>query len=185
MRIIVDEPKFKELIEERLKLKTPLLIQQMASNVVANVAAEGRRSEQLGAGRLLKMGRWQRTVKNGVVKEGVMSRWDPKVGWVSTSFTTSTGPFRMASFAWERAKKPNSKRADYTNQLANLWAYPTKPYSKRSPFVGQGPRFKQWQEGERRDARYAWSKTESILRQAVPTAVIRTEHKFSEELKKI
>lgn len=168
---------------EGMTIKLPTVLRRMAFNVDANVAAEGRLKEQRTANRL-NMGRPQRKGFFSIAK--VRSKWDPKVGWVSTSRLAAKGGtgFRMASFGWERAKK-NAVTAPYSSQLANLWHRPTKPYRGKSPLVGTPGHLMRWQRGQRRDARYDWSSVYHILASMAPKAVARTEAQFAKELENL
>ena len=115
----------------------------------------------------------------------VFSRWDPKVGWVSTSRMAAKGGtgFRMASFGWERAKKA-SVTAPYSNQLANLWHRETDPYMRNSPIVGRPGKLTMWREGARRPVRYNWSTAYNILASVEDVAIARTEKQFQPKLDK-
>lgn len=163
-------------VYDTMKVKTELVARKMAQNVIANTGSIGRLREQNHPG--LALGQWQHTVRKGVVMEGFFTQRS-KAGWVSTRYNTSTGPFRMASFAWELARRPKSARAGYTSQLANLWAYPTKPYTTNSPFVGRvGRRRTFWQAGMSRPAKYNWTRTEQIMSESVAPAIDRTVRKY-------
>ena len=178
---------------ESMTIKLPSVLRRMAFNVDANVAAEGRLKEQqtntsrggsAGKGQKIRMGLRQRKGFFSIPK--VRSKWDPKVGWVSTSRSAAKGGtgFRMASFGWERAKK-GSVTAPYSSQIANLWHRETNAYKGRSPLVGTPGHYGRWQRGERRDARYDWSSVYHILASMAPKAVARTEAKFAKELESL
>ena len=162
-------------LTEGMTIKVPHILRKMAFNVDANVASMGRRYEQAHANDL-EMGRMQ---KKGDGPFRIRSKWDPSVGWVSTSRSAGKGGtgFRMASFAWERVRK-SKVTAPYSNQLANLWANETKPYSSRSPIVGQPERLKVWSRGERRPSRYNWSVTYNILAGMRDKAIEKTAAEF-------
>jgi len=188
MRLEFDDGRFNELIQKRLKIKAPLLIEEMAMNVIGNVAAEGRKKEQQTS-TSLKLGAFQHTVrrrKGGTVEviDGVNLRMT-KAGFVSTRFNTSTGPFRMASFSWELARKPKTKQAGYTNQLANLWHRPSKPYRWQSPEVGQPGNLMSWGVGARRPVRYSWANVARQLEASRPKAVDMTSKKYAREFEKL
>lgn len=164
----------------------------MAFNVDANLASEGRikeeqknlaRTGESGKGQKLRMGLQQRKGFWSLPK--VRSEWDPKVGWVSTTRSAAKGGtgYRMASFGWERAKK-YAVTAPYSNQMANLWHRPTKPYRGTSPLVGTPGHYMRWRRGERRDARYNWSTVYSTLAALQGSAIARTEAQYSGELEK-
>ena len=172
---------FDELLK-KLHVVLPAMARQMAFNVDANVAAEGRRKEQREANKL-HMGQPQRKGGNGY---RIYSEWDSKVGWVSSTRQAAKGDtgFRMASFSWETRKR-YAVTAPYTNQLANLWARETKPYSRRSPVVGQRGMTRVWRQGERRPVRYSWTSVYAALAQSVGGAIARTDQKFSAELEKV
>lgn len=181
IKIRFNETGMKEVMD-LMKIKAPVMVEKLAMNVVANVAAIGRKEEQQGSG--VTLGVAQHTVRKGVVDEGVFTR-QSRAGFVSTRFTTSTGPFRMASFGWELARRPKTKRAGYTNQLANLFAFPAH-YDMDSPFVGQkGGRYKQWKAGEDRPARYNWTRTEQIMQDSVGPAIARTMAEWGPRLKEL
>ena len=192
MRIVIDKVEWKALINERLKIKAPLLIEKMAYNVIANTAAEARTREQSNSN-TLELGHIQHTVRRR--KDGILEVIDRRMlkpsaaGWVSTTRTSRTGnPFRMSSFSWERERKPSVKRAEYTNQLANLWYRQTKPYSGQSPFVGRGSdpkRWRSWAAGSSRDARYNWSSVAAVIAAAAEAGITRTEIQFDRFLKEI
>ena len=185
--VVIDEKKYKALIDQ-FRIEYPRLAAKMNTNVVANVAAEGRKAEMQSAHQL-KMGQFQIKPKNGIYATKQFSRWDEHVGWVSTSRGAGNGKsgFRMGSFAWERSnRKKMTTTAAYTNQLANLWANETKPYSVDSPFVGRvGTSGRIWKAGQRRDSRYSWSTVESSMRNAISGAIKTTEAKFKERLEEI
>ena len=175
---------FEELLE-KLHVVLPSMARRMAFNVDANIAAEGRKAEQqdLGANKL-QMGQPQRKWGR---KYLVRSKWDPKVGWVSTTRQAAKGGtgFRMASFAWEVRRKKTAVTAPYTSQLANLWSHQTKPYKSDSPIVGQEKHTRVWKKGDTRPAKYNWSRVYSVLASSVSGAIARTDAQFSAEMEKI
>lgn len=180
MRIIVDQKEMQALVNS-LKVKAPVVIEEMANNVLGNTAAEGRKSEQ-ATSHSLQLGVSQHTVRRskklGVrVLDGVFLKRS-KQGWVSTRYNTSNGPFRMASFSWELAKKPKTKQIGYTSQLANLWHRPSKPYRWASPEVGRPGELMSWRAEERRPVKYSWSSVRKSLEQSIPGAITRTENKY-------
>ena len=191
MRIKLDQPEWQRVIKA-LKIKVPLIIDQMAYNVIANTAAEARQNEQETAHDLI-LGAYQHTVrrrKSGEIE--VIDRTNLKktnAGWVSTTRTSSkTGAFQMSHFSWERARTKHVKVADYTNQLANLWHRPTKPYRADSPEVGRGTypdNWISWRAGGRRPARYDWSAVGQSIKNAIVPAVAKTEKRFDKLLKEI
>ena len=166
-----------------LTIKAPTIMRKMAFNVDANIASEGRIKEEQRnlSGSRLRMGLPQRKGFWSLAK--VRSKWDPKVGWVSTSRSAGKGGtgFRMATFGWERTKK-FAVTAPYSNQMANLWHRPTKPYRGNSPLVGTPGHYMRWRKGARRDARYSWATTYSTLASLQGNAIARTEAQFSKEL---
>lgn len=177
-RLVFNDENFKSLIK-RIKTKVPVVMREVADSVLANTAAEARRDEQASA-HSLKLGRWQHTVrkrKDGQreVIEGVNLKRS-KAGWVSTRYNTSTGPFRMASFTWELARRPSTREVSYTSQLANLWSHPTKRYESRSPKVGRQKPFMQWSKGAVRPTRYAWTSLQGVFSKHIPSAVIKAEN---------
>ena len=180
---------FKELTD-LLEFKTPTALRKMAFNVDANIASAGRLVEERrmtarggssGKGQPLRMGLPQRKGFWSLPK--VRSKWDPNVGWVSTSRMAGKGGtgFRMASFGWERVKK-NTVTAPYSNLLANLWHRRTLPYRKKSPLVGTPGNYMRWKAGWQRDARYDWSATYGILVSMQDQAIAKALVKFSKEL---
>lgn len=179
MSVIIPDADMKKVMN-LMKIKLPSEITKASQTAIAKVAVEGRKIEQKTANKL-EMGKWQQRGD----KTGVFSRWT-NAGWVSTRRINKNGnPFRMASFAWERVKKQKSTAAFYTSQLANLWANPTKPYSSRSPWVGQRGRQKQWKVGESRPSKYNWSQTESAIRSAIPAGIARAEEEVQKRLNAI
>lgn len=187
-----DDKQFKELLDY-LKLEYPRLAAKMSSNLVGNIASQGRKAEMRTANKL-QMGQMQIKPKNNIPRPAKQySKWDTDVGWVSTSRMAGNGKsgFRMGSFAWERASRhKRTSTAAYSNMLANLWGHETKPYSSKSPLVGRpgtGPfgEGKSWKAGEVRDARYQWSTVIGSMRTAVTTSIARTEDKFKERLENI
>ena len=170
-------------ILDGLTIKVPSLLRKMAYNVDANLASEGRIKEEKAnlSGSRLRMGLQQR--KGFWSLPRVRSEWDPKVGWVSTTRAAGKGGtgYRMASFGWERAKK-YAVTAPYSNQMANLWHRPTKPYRGTSPLVGTPGHYMRWRQGSRRDARYNWSITYSTLTALQGSAIARTEAQYSKKL---
>ena len=189
MRIQLDQPEWKRVINA-LKIKVPLLIDKMAYNVIANTAAEARKTE-MNVANDLNLGRMQHTArrrKGGNIE--VIERVNLKqtdAGWVSTTRTSSkTGAFQMSHFAWERARVRWVKTADYTNLLANLWHRQSKPYTRKSPMVGPvGGPFRVWKEGQTRPARYDWTKVASIISSSAKSGIARTEKQFSQYMKEI
>lgn len=171
-----------ERIVQGMTIKLPSVLRRMAFNIDANVASEGRLQEETIANRL-RMGNPQ---KKGFGPARVRSKWDPNVGWVSTSRSAGKGGtgFRMASFGWERVKKA-SVTAPYSNQLANLWHRPTKPYRETSPRVGSPGHYMRWMKGARRPVRYSWATTYRILANMAPQAVARTEKQFKKEIEEL
>ena len=168
-----------------LEIQLPSVLRKMAFNVDANVASEGRKREQKTA-HTLQMGQLQVKGMNSLRRSPkVFSRWDPKVGWVSTSRMAAKGGtgFRMASFGWERAKKA-SVTAPYSNQLANLWHRETDPYMRNSPIVGRPGKLTMWREGARRPVRNNWSTAYNILASVEDVAIARTEKQFQPKLDK-
>lgn len=162
---------------ENLSVKAPATLRKMAFNLDANVASMGRLDEQRLA-HSLEMGKPQRKGFWSLAK--VRSKWDPKVGWVSTSRMAGKGGtgFRMASFGWERVKKA-SVTAPYSSQLANLWSHATRPYRSNSPLVGSPGHYMRWRKGQQRPARYDWSEVYSILGGEIPAAIAKTEEQFA------
>lgn len=189
MRIALNEPEWQRVIKA-LKIKIPMIVDDMAFNVIANTAAEARQSEQSVANDL-QLGKFQRTArrrKSGsidVIERVNLKR--TKAGWVSTTRTSSkTGDFQMSHFSWERARTKYVKTADYTNQLANLWHRRSKPYTKAyAPKDVEDPgNWPRWGVGAVRPVRYSWSKVEGIIKSSVSPAVRRTELQFDKLLKK-
>lgn len=174
-------------LTKKMFVRLPSTVRKMAFNLDANIASEGRLKELSGSANRLAMGKEQITSYKGIRRQGIFSKWDRKVGWVSTTRQAGKGNtgFRMASFAWERARK-SSVTADYTNQLANLWANPTKPYTSRSPLVGQaGRRLGRWGVGQSRPSKYSWSTVYTVLSGTAPSALAKTEVSFQKELNKL
>ena len=167
-------------LADGLTIKAPATLRRMAFNVDANVASAGRRQEQKEASSL-EMGKEQR--KGRITR--VFSKWDPEVGYVSTTRQAGKGGtgFRMASFGWERVRKA-TVTAPYSSQLVNLWGKATKAYTRKSPVVGQGSGGV-WQKGEKRPQRYFWSKAFDAMSRAVGPAIERTEKKFLPQLEEI
>ena len=177
MKLVINDDSFKALIK-RVKTKVPVVMREIADEVLANTAAEARLDEQSNA-HTLKLGMWQHTVrtrKNGVreVIEGVNLKKE-RAGWVSARYHTSTGPFRMASFSWELARRPSTREVSYTSQLANLWSHPTKRYGKASPKVGRQAPFMQWAKGAVRPTKYDWNSLRGKFVAHIPSAVLRAE----------
>lgn len=178
-----------EQLTDRMKVKVPETIRKMAFNLDANVGGskESRRKELLQA-HTLQMGYLQYKPRRGNHSGSSLrlnSAWDPDVGWVSIHRRAGNGAsgYRMASFSWENVRKRYSVEAAYTNQLANLWANPTKPYTRISPYVGQwGTKRKRWKIGQSRPSKYDWSMTYSILQSSIPNAIKKTESKFKDLL---
>ena len=172
-----------EKLTEGMTVKAPVVLRRMAFNVDANVASAGRRLEEKKA-HSLDMGQMQQ--KGAKDRPRIRSKWDPKVGWVSTTRQAGKGGtgFRMASFGWERVRKA-SVTAPYSNQLANLWARPTKPYRWESPTVGQPGNLISWDQGSRRPVRYQWSQTYNILASVQGEAIARTETQFAPKIEEI
>ena len=164
-----------EKLTKGMLVKVPQFLRRMAFNVDANVASMGRRYEQAHASDL-QMGRMQ---KKGYGPYRIRSKWDPEVGWVSTSRNAGKGGtgFRMASFGWERIKKA-AVTAPYSNQLANLWANETQPYAAKSPIVGQPGMLRVWHAGQRRPSKYNWETTYNILASMRDRAIDKTAAKF-------
>ena len=189
MRIELDSPTWQRVIKA-LKIKVPMIIDDMAFNVIANTAAEARKSEQETANSL-ELGKFQRTArrrKNGTIS--VIQRTNLKrtnAGWVSTTRSSSkTGDFQMSHFAWERARTRHVKVADYTNQLANLWHRRSRPYRKAyypkgEPDPENWPR---WGKGAVRPVRYRWSEVAQIIESSATGGIRRTELKFNNLLQK-
>lgn len=169
-------------IVEGLGITLPSVLRRMAFNVDANVAAEGRIREEKSA-HTLQMGQLQVKGRKTLKNPKVYSVWNPKVGWTSTTRQAAKGGtgFRMASFGWERAKKA-SVTAPYSNQLANLWHRPTRPYRGDSPLVGRPGDTIIWRKGMRRPVKYRWSQTYNILASMQGTAIARTEKQFQPKL---
>jgi len=167
-------------LADGLTIKAPATLRRMAFNVDANVASAGRRQEQKEASSL-EMGKEQR--KGRITR--VFSKWDPEVGYVSTTRQAGKGGtgFRMASFGWERVRKA-TVTAPYSSQLVNLWGKSTKAYTKDSPLVGQG-KGRVWKKGTKRPQRYFWSKAFDAMSRAVGPAIERTEKKFLPQLEEI
>ena len=174
---------FQDLLH-KLHVVLPEMARNMAFNVDANIAAEGRRDEQRSDANQLQMGMPQR--KRGK-RYLIRSAWDPKVGWTSTTRMAADGKtrFRMASFSWEVKHRKYAVTAPYTSQLANLWGNETKPYEKQSPIVGQEKMTRVWKRGQKRPAKYNWSRVYSVLAGAVTGAIARTDAKYSAEMGKL
>ena len=166
-----------------LTIKAPALIRRMAFNIDANVASEGRIKEEQKnlSGNKLRMGLPQR--KGFFSLARVRSKWDPKVGWVSTTRSAGQGGtgFRMASFGWERVRK-YAVTAPYSNQMANLWHRVTRPYRAKSPLVGTPGHYMRWKKGWQRDARYSWATTYSTLASLQGNAIAKTEKQYAKQL---
>lgn len=176
MSVIIPDAEMKKVLN-LMKVKVPSAIRKAGQDAVAKTAVEGRKKEQRIANKL-EMGKLQQKGS----KFGVFSRWT-SAGWVSTTRTsTKSGPFRMASFTWERVKKTKAE-AFYTSQLANLWANPTKPYTSQSPLVGQAGRQKRWKVGESRPSKYDWSATENAIRQSIAIGIQKAEEEMKKTLK--
>ena len=171
-----------EKLTKGLEIKLPSVLRKMAFNVDANVASEGRVREEKSA-HTLQMGQLQVKGEKNLRNPKVYSKCDPKVGWTSTTRQAGKGGtgFRMASFGWERAKKA-SVTAPYSNQLANLWHRPTRPYRGDSPVVGKPNELIIWGKGSRRPVKYKWSQTYNILASMQGTAIARTEKQFQPKL---
>lgn len=186
MAEIVEIKGFDELVKG-MTVRVPVTLRKMAFNIDANVAAEGRKKEQKSdAVNELRMGMTQTKPKRDGYVSRIFSSNDPKVGWVSTTRRDDDGnPFRMASFAWERAKK-GSVTSPYSSQLANLWGKQTNPYRRNSPLVGcKGRnRLMRWEEGSVRPVKYHWSQVASIMANAIPGAIERTGKEFLPKLEK-
>lgn len=184
MSVIISSTDMKKVMD-LMKVKVPSEIQKSAMDAVAVTAAEGRKVEQKTANGL-RMGMYQYTTSgkdSKTPKQGVFSKWTA-AGWASTSRRDGKGnPYRMASFTWERARR-NGAGAFYTNQLANLWANQTKPYSATSPLVGSEGRMRRWRKGKSRPSRYDWSATERAIAAAVEKGVAEAERRLSSRLAK-
>lgn len=182
----LDVKGFDDLID-KMTIKLPEKIREMAYDSTGKVAAIGRKKELVHANNL-HFGYVQRKSKGKTKVERKFTKWDSHVGWVSTTRKSGDGKsgFRMAQFAWERAKK-TSAEAGYTNIAANAWSKATKPYEKDSPYVGRkGTRYVRWRKGEARTAvHYNWSIVYSTLAGAVPKALAVVESKYDKEFKKI
>ena len=193
MRIRIDHAEWKSLINERLKIKAPLLIEKMAYNVIANTASDARKREQVSANSL-ELGHIQHTSRrraDGSIEIITRRMLRPSAaGWVSTTRISDKGnPFRMSSFSWERERKPSVKAAEYTNQLANLWHRRTKPYAYDSPVGGRGTDRSGWgrfaKQGESREMLYNWSSVASMMASAAEGGIAKTEKQFDKFLKEI
>lgn len=174
-------------LSKRLFVRLPETIKKMAFNADANVAALARLKEQASKANQLHMGRSQIKSHGKQRVERVFSKWDSKVGWVSTTKQAANGEtgFRMSNFSWERPRK-TSVTAEYTNQLAFLWGKGSKPYEQWSPLVGHDEKhLGRWAPGQKRPVRYNWSTVYSIVQGTVSSALSRTEKQFEEELRKL
>ena len=188
MAEIVEVKGFDELVKGMM-IRVPVTLRKMAFNVDANVAAEGRKKEQDSSSvNELKMGEVQLKRKKGEYVSRAFSSKNAEVGWVSNTRKDDNGkPFRMASFAWERAKK-GSVTSPYSNQLANLWGKRTKPYKQMSPWVGRidgtYDSLMRWHRGSVRPVKYHWSQVANVMASAIPGAIERTGEKFLPKLEK-
>lgn len=184
MSVIIPQAEL-DKVTKLFNVVLPLEVRKVQQDAVAVTAAEGRRKEQTSASKLkygLTQLTWDSYAKTYRIRR--FSKWTATVGYVSTSRKDKNGnPYRMASFAWERAKKGRVTAA-YTNQMANLWGKPTKPYSRRSPTVGLWDRkqFKRWKVGESRPVKYDWSRAESIIAAAMPTGVAKAEERLKKRM---
>lgn len=176
-----------QALTDKLKIKLPKILADMAFNADANVAGMARIKEQQQAHNLT-MGATQRTSHNGHTVIRKFSEKDPKVGWVSTTRGAGNGEsnFRMSNFSWESTRQTiaqkNAVEAGYTNQLANLWHRDVR-YSKRSPWVGRaGGPYNQYQKGDVRKKRYQWENVPIIMNSVVGKAISKTETKFAKML---
>ena len=169
-----------EQLTKDLEFKAPTVLRKMAFNVDANLASAGRLMEERRAHNL-RMGEVQKKGFLDIPRR--RSKWDPKVGWVSTTRQAGQGGtgFRMASFGWERVKKA-TVTAPYSNQLANLWHRQSNPYRAKSPLVGSPGHYMRWKEGEQRPMMYQWSQTYNILASLQGQAIAKTEAQFAPQL---
>lgn len=167
-----------EKLMKQLKVQLPLDVKHLAQSAIAKTATTGRIREQKLAMPMLQMGKRQQSTvgKDNAIATRVFSIQTAQ-GWASSTRKNRKGvPFAMAHFAWETTKRSKSKQqAAYTSQIANLWGNPTKPYSKRSPYVGNPDKPMSWAEGAVRQRRYFWSMAEAVMRDSITQGIRKAE----------
>jgi len=170
-------------LQKKLTIVLPKIVRDMAFTADASLAVLARREEQQGASRL-EMGKPQKKGRKGF---RTYSAWSSATGWVSTSKMTKNGPLSMGHFSWARGTRTrkDSVIAEYGSRLANLWARPTKPYSRTSPTVGQQGKLTRWRMGQIRPSLYNWSMTAVIANSMAEQAVARTEKRFVKQFKEL
>ena len=187
-------------LQKKLTIVLPDMLREMAFSTDASAAAFARKEDQAGASRLT-MGQEQQkpytdaegnAQRNGYRPAKVYSKWDDKLGWVSTSKMTKNGPLAMGHFTWAEGTKTRkgSVISHYSNKVANLWARRTKPYNGTngkggSPLVGKPGHLTYWKKGKSRPAMYNWSITAAIVNRMGGKAVTETEKRYAKQFKEM
>lgn len=186
---------FDRFISE-LRSKQLIVGNKIPMNVVANTAAIGRRaSEKSVIATSFRMGEVQQRGRKGVKQVGRFSEWSSKTGgYVSINDVNKFGEHRrMGNFSFESTARRTKRgevrvsemaHARYSHLLANLFERPAM-YSKDSPLVGlAGGKKKRYLSGTTRAGRPVLSSITASMRSAVPSAIRRSERKFSRELER-
>lgn len=179
-------------LQKKLTITLPKIIRQMAFTSDASAAALARKEEESYANQL-EMGKPQtKSYQGRVMGTAIHTKWSSTTGWVSNKMTKGSKgnpshPWQMAHFGWARGTRARkgSVIAEYGSILANLWAKPTKPYTKTSPLVGQADRLRRWAVNQTRPARYNWSVTSSIINSMAEAAVAKTEKQFAKQIREM
>lgn len=158
------------------------------NNAVAQVAADGRKKETLYEASKLQFRNSTTKWYNGKEFYGG-SKWDAKLG----GYRSKTRPaLRLINFSWQNVANANKNlarqfaKATVSSQTMNLWANPTKAYSKASPLLSADRAYYQfrWKKGESRPARLSFSTFESNVQSVIPSALGKVNSYWQTQLNK-
>lgn len=181
-----DNDAFRHLIE--LVKTADIKTAEATNNAVAQVAADGRRKETLyESSKLQFRANTTKWYKGERVNRG--SKWDSSLG----GYRAKTNSLRLINFSWQNTANANKSvarkfaKASVSSQTMNLWANPTKAYSKNSPsFSAEGGyQNRMWKAGTSRPARLSFNTFESNVRSVVPEALSKVDSYWQQKLSKI
>lgn len=161
---------------------------EATNNAVAQIAADGRKKESLyEASKLAFRANTTKWYNGAEVNRG--SRWDSKLG----GYRAKTNALRLINFSWQNTANANKSlakkfaKASVSSQTMNLWAYPTKAYSKSSPTFSAdgGYKNRMWKAGASRPARLSFNTFESNVQSVIPTALGKVDAYWQKQLNKV
>lgn len=190
IKFLIDKNGYEKL-DEKLKSVPLVIIPRALDKLTTTLAAKGRKYSSQEEADKLNLGKrtndkWYNSKGTWIRKTGG-TVWNNK----TQTYVSKRNGLKMANFNFEssafskkRIRIRHYSEISLTSQLQNLWAKPTKPYTKKSPpyYIG-GTVKKNWKAGKSRPAKLSFETFKSEVAKGTDLTVSIVSKWLDDEIK--